>query len=114
MAKSQRISFIMLILFLSLMAGNMMSYVLCPVAITLETSVKDCGCDDIFKTINTNPGETGDLKTSILKTVSTESMPPEMFAAIGLLQQPETGYHAVYQMNLPNRIGNAVFRPPVA
>jgi hypothetical protein len=99
MAKSQRISFIMLILFLSLMAGNMMSYVLCPVAITMETSVKDCGCD---------------LKTSILKTVSTESMPPEMFAAIGILQQPATGYHAAYQMNLPNQIGNAVFRPPVA
>ena len=104
----------MLILFLSLMAGNMMSYVLCPIAITMETSVKDCGCDDIFKTINSTPGSEGNVKTSILKTVPTESMPPEIFAAIGLLQQPVTGYHAAYQMNLPNQIGNAVFRPPAA
>ena len=96
------------------MTGNMVSYVLCPIAITMETSVKDCGCDDIFKTINSNPGETGDVKTPVLKTVSTESMPPEIFASIGLLQQPATGYHAAYQMNLPDQHGNAVFRPPAA
>jgi hypothetical protein len=114
MVKTQRISFIFLILFLSLMAGNMMSYVLCPIAITMETSVKDCGCDDIFKTINSTPGSNGDVKTSALKTVSTESMPPEIFASIDLLQEPATGYHAAYQMNLPEPNGNAVFRPPVA
>ncbi|MGB4770364.1 MAG: hypothetical protein WBP58_02850 [Chitinophagaceae bacterium] len=114
LANRKYISAVFLVLFLALLAGNMMSYVLCPIAITMETSVKDCGCDDIFKTINSNPGENGDLKTSILKTVSTESMPPETFAAIGLLQQPATGYHAAYQMNLPYQIGNAVFRPPVA
>lgn len=114
MAKSRRISFLFLILFLGLVAGNMMSYVLCPVAITMETSVKDCGCDDIFKTINSTPGKEGNVKTSFLKNVSTESMPPEIFAAIGLPQQPATGYHAAYQMNLPAQHGHGVFRPPIA
>lgn len=114
MAKTQRISFIFLILFLGLMAGNMMSYVLCPIAITMETSVKDCGCDDIFKTINSTPGSNGDIKTSVLKTIPTDSMPPEVFAAIGLSQHPATGYHAAYQMNLPDQHGHSVFRPPIA
>lgn len=114
MSKSRRISFILLIMFLGLMAGNMMSYVLCPIAITMETSVKDCGCDSIFKTFNTTPGSNGNLKTTAFKTVPTESMPPEIYTSIGLIQPASTGYHAVYQMNLPVQQGHSIFRPPIA
>lgn len=89
----------------------MMGYVLCQRAITQETTIIDCGCDDLLNSYNGQSGPGGDVK-SIFKTVSLESIPAEVTEAGTGLSSRITGYHAPYQFFLPQGNIDAVFHPP--
>lgn len=90
----------------------MMRYVMCPVVISANTTVKDCGCDDIFKSVQGNSENESDVKTPALKNISPETLPTTGIEYIATLKMPSTGYHARYQAILPQHNGNSVFHPP--
>jgi hypothetical protein len=108
------IALFMFILFTGLMAGNMAGYILCPVAAAADTTLRDCGCDAWFKATNTSADPDGDVRAVAFKTVATETLPP-LRVALTLYPFAHTaGYHAVYEMNFPDPLGDAPFRPPIA
>ena len=113
MQKVRAISVVLVIVFSLLLTGNMLGYILCQRAITQETSITDCGCDDLLKAFDGESGPGGDLKAP-LKIVSLESVPSSVSEAGIGISISITGYHALYQFFMPQRNSDAVFHPPAA
>jgi hypothetical protein len=112
MKRRRYIALFLFMLFSGLTAGNMAGYVLCKIAVSNETSLRDCGCDTWLTGSNTTGNSEGWVQAASFKSVSADSMPVYLPPFGPEITSIGTGYHASYSMNLPERQGTGIFRPP--